>query len=378
MSEALLQLSRASQLHPVCFNLPDLQMIGRPVARGGFADIWKGLVRGQTVCVKAMILFQRSDRRTVEQNIGHEAIIWRQLSHPNLLPFFGLYYQDERLCLVSPWMSSGNIREFLNSAPPYTDRVSLMLDIALGLEYLHRNGVVHGDLKGLNVLITPSRRACLADFGLSSISDAMTVQFADSDDENTSVGGTARYMAPELFSEPTRHFGSDVYAFACTCYEILTGKAPFYEIHHDMGVAMKVVRGERPSRPDTILPDDNLWLLIQDCWAQNSANRPSLTQVIQRLLSPAIGARETQSSTDWDDTFSAKFRRSLRDFPLLPSVTEIKQKLFCDGMCSAGWQSIPNISPLVENPTQMVQTTILDNIEKESINRLNIPRVSFT
>ncbi|KAJ7920371.1 kinase-like domain-containing protein, partial [Mycena leptocephala] len=288
MSEALLQLSRASQLHPVCFNLPGLQKIGQQVAAGGFGDIWKGLVRDQIVCVKIMRLFMTRDRQALEQQIGREAIIWRQLSHPNLLPFFGLYYLDERICLVSPWMSSGNIREFLNSAP-YTDRVSLMLDVALGLEYLHRNGVVHGDLKGINVLITPSRRACLADFGLSSISDAMTVRFTDSD-ENTR-GGTARYQAPELISmstDTTSDFGSDVYAFACTCYEILTGNVPFSEMRNDMQVIMSVVSGARPSRPNTILPNDSLWLLLQDCWAQNSANRPSLTQVIQRLLSPAI------------------------------------------------------------------------------------------
>ncbi|KAJ7880856.1 kinase-like domain-containing protein [Mycena leptocephala] len=334
----------------------------RPMAAGAFGDICKGLVRDQTVCVKIMRLFIDTDWQTAEQQLGREAIIWRQLSHPNLLPFFGLYSLDERLCLVSPWMSSGNICEFLKSAAPYTDRVSLMLDVALGLEYLHRNGVVHGNLKGSNVLITPSRRACLADFGLSSIrtiSDATTVRVTNSDE--ITRGGSVRYQAPELNSMSTDttpdHFGSDVYAFACTCYEILTGKAPFYEMRNDIAVIMSVLSGKRPSLPNTILPNDSLWLLLQDCWAQNSANRPSLTQVIQRLLSPAIGARETRSSTDWDDTFSAKFRRSLQDFPLLPSVIEIKRRLFCD-----------------ENPTQMVQTTILDSIEKESINRLNIPR----
>lgn len=114
-----------------------------------------------------------------------------------------------------------------------------MLDVAMGLEYLHREHVVHGDLKGvcylfdapavlhpyvmyglqMNILVTPSRRACIADFGLSSIVDAMTLRFTHS---TVSIkGGTARYQAPELLSgKMQNHYGSDVYAFACVCYEV--------------------------------------------------------------------------------------------------------------------------------------------------------------
>ncbi|KAJ7845457.1 kinase-like domain-containing protein, partial [Mycena leptocephala] len=65
-----------------------------------------------------------------------------------------------------------------------------------GLQYLHEQNVVHGDLKGLNILVTPSGRACIADFGLSSIANAMTMRFTHST-ANTGAG-TARYQAPEL------------------------------------------------------------------------------------------------------------------------------------------------------------------------------------
>jgi hypothetical protein len=58
--QALLRLSRASGLHPRCFVLPELQKIGQQVAAGGFGDIWKGLVCGQTVSVKIMRIFQHS------------------------------------------------------------------------------------------------------------------------------------------------------------------------------------------------------------------------------------------------------------------------------------------------------------------------------
>jgi serine/threonine protein kinase len=109
----------------------------------------------------------------------------------------------------------------------------------MGLEYLHTEHIVHGDLKGVwelfycqtesprshhsllqtNILITPSSRACITDFGLSTITDAASLQFTHS--KNSVHGGTARYQAPEVLSaEMPNHYGSDVYAFACVCYEV--------------------------------------------------------------------------------------------------------------------------------------------------------------
>ncbi|KAJ7689491.1 kinase-like domain-containing protein [Mycena rosella] len=273
--KALLRLSRASELHPACFPLYSLQRVGKQVAAGGFGDIWKGLVRGHNVSVKIMRAFRDSDIKAILKEFGREALIWRQLSHPNLLPFYGLFYVEERLCLISPWMENGHILEFLKNAPPDTNRVSLILDVALGLEYLHGEHVVHGDLKGMNVLVTPSGRACITDFGLSSIADAMTLRFTHS--TATKQGGTARYQAPEVLLGEANHFGSDVYAFACLCYEILTGKVPFWEFSNDIAVSIKVIAGQRPSWPETT-PNDALWVLVQDCWAQSFDERPAITQ----------------------------------------------------------------------------------------------------
>ncbi|KAF7360269.1 Protein kinase domain-containing protein [Mycena venus] len=329
LSKALERLSRVSELHPTCFPLSGLQKVGQQVAAGAFGDIWKGLVRGQSVSVKIMRLFRDTDMKDALQEFGREALIWRQLSHPNLLPFFGVYYLESRLCLVSPWMSNGHVLEFLVKAPPDTDRVSLILDVAMGLEYLHGKHVVHGDLKGMNILVTPSRRACVADFGLSSIVDAMTLRFTNS--TGSPRGGTGRYQAPELLStDVPNHYGSDVYAFGCVCYEMLTGKAPFFEIPRDVTVIIKVLEGLRPSRPETIPINDNLWSLLQDCWKEKSCDRPNVSQIIKQLVGPAIGAKMTESSADWDETFSSKSRRSFQEWPLLPPVTVIERRIFGD------------------------------------------------
>ncbi|KAJ7666763.1 kinase-like domain-containing protein [Mycena polygramma] len=257
--QVLCQLSRDSGLHPHCFALTGLQKVGQQIAAGGFGDIWKGLVRGQNVCVKIMRVFQDADIEAILKDFGREAVIWRQLCHPNLLPFFGVYYLDNRLCLVSPWMRNGNIMEFLRTHSN-TNRLSLILDVAFGVRYLHTQRVVHGDLKAINVLVTPSRRACIADFGLSAMSNSITMRFTHS---TAPRGGTVRYQAPELFQgDGQKHYESDVYAVGCVFYEISTGKVPFHELPNDAGVMLRVLDGKRPSRP---LPgsgtqiSDSLW-----------------------------------------------------------------------------------------------------------------------
>ncbi|KAJ6466815.1 kinase-like domain-containing protein, partial [Mycena sanguinolenta] len=187
----------------------------------------------------------------------------------------------------------------------------------------------------LNILVTPSHRACIADFGISSIADSITVRFTHS--TVTARAGTARYQAPELFrmENPLKiHYGSDIYAFACVCYEILTGQVPFYKLQNDMAVIVKVTGGYRPSRPTSSSGTPmlhNLWELLRSCWEGEAKKRPAAFEVVERLEDPSIGATPTPFTSDWDEKFTSRFRRSVQGDPLLPSVTQIECMLFGEG-----------------------------------------------
>ncbi|KAJ7066309.1 kinase-like domain-containing protein, partial [Mycena amicta] len=171
------------------------------------------------------------------------------------------------------------------------------------------NRVVHGDLKGANILVSPSRRACIADFGFSSITDSASFRLTNS----TRRGGTSRYEAPELLSlenSDPNDFRSDVYAFACVCYEIYAKKPPFFEDRNEYVVANKVLRGDRPSRLP-IIPD-GLWKLTEACWCQNPEDRPIMSQIVEELIGPTIGATQIEKPADCDQTSSSRFRRSVK------------------------------------------------------------------
>ncbi|KAJ6526934.1 hypothetical protein DFH09DRAFT_164786 [Mycena vulgaris] len=315
--KALLKLSTTSRQHPRCFALSDLHLEGQQVAAGSFSDVWKGLVHSETVSVKVMRVYQEADVEALAKGFYHEALIWRQLSHPNLLPFFGVYYLEDTKCrlgLVSPWMENGNIARYLRDNPAGINRLTLVLDVALGLEHLHSLKLVHGDLKAINVLVTRSGRAVLADFGLSSVADSKILLLSTS---TLKTGGTARWHAPELFAGSLNSFASDVYAFACVCYEIFTGNHPFHELVNDVAVMYQVMQGSRPKQQSSI--PDEVWNLMVECWKPEPEQRPSADEIVFRLRDRPIDATPTDAASDWDPWYTSKFRSSLEEHTLFRS-----------------------------------------------------------
>ncbi|KAF9262815.1 hypothetical protein L218DRAFT_959960 [Marasmius fiardii PR-910] len=272
-----------------------------PLGGGGFADVYKGFLGSRAVCLKVLRVHTQTDekkRKKMVENFCQEALIWTQLSHPNVLQLLGvnttLFKTD--FCLVSPWMTNGDIITFLERTPNH-DRLQSILEIAAGLEYLHSLSpmIVHGDIRGANILVDEVRTCRLADFGLSREAPGTTMI-----ETSTGMKGSLRWMAPEMLKpSSTRESNEDrsprdVYAYACTILEIMTGKPPFSELH-DIAVITEVLfnRG-RPARPTGVLwcPDD-VWALVEKCWDEDHHKRPRATYVhsyLTGLIRPDKGS----------------------------------------------------------------------------------------
>ncbi|KAG8958409.1 hypothetical protein FRC00_002772 [Tulasnella sp. 408] len=101
--------------------------------------------------------------------LNRNTAVWRSMKHPNILPLLGVCRfdfigeVDSRIHFISPWMKNGNVRFYLSSNPG-ADRVQLIHDVALGLQYLHGIGVVHRNLKGSNVLVNLDGTAVISGF----------------------------------------------------------------------------------------------------------------------------------------------------------------------------------------------------------------------
>ncbi|PCH37764.1 kinase-like protein [Wolfiporia cocos MD-104 SS10] len=258
---------------------------------GAFADIWHGCYNGLNVAVKSIRIFNSIMVITYDpQGFCTEAVIWRHLSHPNVTPFLGINTTQFRLSMVCKWMPKGNIRSYIH-AHPSADRPMLVMDVARGLEYLHSMGVVHGDMKGANILVNGEGRACLSDFGLAAvIYDDSTVNVATTASFAT---GTIRWMAPEILDPERAGIDvalalpeSDVYSYAMVVWEIFTGRSPFDKQRLDAAVMYQILSGVRPEyTPEAIVLglSEDMWQLIELCWHPDRSQRPNMYEVVSKL-----------------------------------------------------------------------------------------------
>ncbi|KAF9459862.1 kinase-like domain-containing protein, partial [Collybia nuda] len=317
---AVQRLSDRSGLYPTCFNIDSVELVSEtPVAHGGFGDIFQGVFNGQSVCLKTIRLYQHSQVEYFMKRLSKEAIIWGQLTHPNLLPFYGTYRFRSRACLVSPWLEYGDITNYLKSHPN-ANRMLLAKDVSEGVLYLHTIDIIHGDLKGANILVTDNGRACLADFGLSSVTDAQILNWT-SHSSVGSKGGTVRWQAPELFDfdgDTLVHNtkASDIYSLSCVFYELFTGSVPFYNLFRAPAVMYRVQSGGQPARPaDSHIVWQSwgltaeVWSLMESCWNRIPDARPSIDDIASQLSQTIV---EDNRPTEPDGSqFATRFHTSV-------------------------------------------------------------------
>ncbi|TFK45805.1 kinase-like protein [Heliocybe sulcata] len=265
-----------------------------PVSAGGFADVYKGCLRGGPVAVKRLRAYGVSpaEGRRFRKALLMEAIVWHGFQHPNILPFIGIDCETatSTFCLLSPWMHNGNINEYLDNKGGAHDELSTyLLEVARGLEYLHDQKVVHGDLKAANILIDDGGHARLADFGLARISDQTTGSTM-----SRRRDGTMKWMAPELLFPPRhgvgpqRTFPTDIYAYGGVCIEILTGESPFPQFRgaefitalFDGIVLRREDIADRSRQPMPHL----VWHVLRGCYASRPDDRPDIAGLCRTLI----------------------------------------------------------------------------------------------
>ncbi|KAJ7879535.1 kinase-like domain-containing protein [Mycena olivaceomarginata] len=254
-----------------------------PTFGGGFGDVYQASYDGKRVALKRIRTFT-ADSTTHRNRLQFykEALVWQGLRHRFILPLLGIDRSTfaPSFCMVSPWMKYGTVLRYLQDrGRGGVNR--LLLEITQGLSYLHSLNIIHGDLRGTNILISDDGHACLSDFGL-----ATTFSEADSTAAMTSSSnraGSARWFAPELIEPKSfgcerfvRTTASDVYAYACVCLELYTGRPPFAHLP-DVTAMLRVIAGERPEQPPAV--SAALWQLVTAAWVPESHARPSIHKI---------------------------------------------------------------------------------------------------
>ncbi|TFK37240.1 hypothetical protein BDQ12DRAFT_214347 [Crucibulum laeve] len=299
----------------------------RKIGLGFFSTVYYGRWRGRTVAIK--VLDNHANRSLFVREVG----IWKTLRHPNVLELYGASSTagDPPWFFVSPYERNGSLVEFLRkldmdgtakayglgfSAPAMTASVGrgrmatfpgfangslgssrgvspsrdvpreldlwrFMHEIAKGMEYLHSKGVLHGDLKGANVLVDDRIHCVISDFGQSELkSEVYRIS------GHTEKQGTLRWQAPELMLARSHLTPAmDVYSYAITCAEILgMGLVP-WQGSDDNAIRILVLQehSRPPLPPNSRFNTPALQDLLRICWHDDPKVRPGFERIAREM-----------------------------------------------------------------------------------------------
>jgi serine/threonine-protein kinase len=281
-----------------------------PLGKGGMGEVYraKDLKLGREVAIKILPDQFASDPERLAR-FQREAQVLASLNHPNIAAIYGLEESDGTKALVLELVPGETLADRIARGPIRLDEaLPIAKQIAEALEAAHEQGIIHRDLKPANIKITPDGVVKVLDFGLaklaaptgaSSASNLSMSPTITSPAMVTGVGvllGTAAYMSPEQAKGREADKRSDVWAFGCVLYEMLTGKRAFDG--EDVAETLaSVLRGDPnfqrlpPHTPSQIVE------LIRRCLTKDRAERLPAIAAAQLLLTwiPPIASSPTRS-----------------------------------------------------------------------------------
>jgi sterile alpha motif and leucine zipper containing kinase AZK len=257
-------------------SVKDINLIDK-IGWGATGGVYRASYRGTLVAVKRL---HAAARPELTSKLRHELRVLSELRHPNIVRYYGIATDSTAILLVMELCGRGSLFAFLHSPVSNLSpisvqiRYSLSLDIARGLEFLHSRGIIHRDVKSLNVLIAQDGVAKLADFDSSrSLAPSALSSLG-------SGAGTVQWAAPEVLQHDCHSLASDVFSFGIVLWEVWTSREPFEGVPK-IRIARDVMSGVRLDIPSEV--PSTLSNLIQSCWETDPSMRPDMRRVLRVL-----------------------------------------------------------------------------------------------
>ncbi len=226
------------------------------LGEGGMSTVWLAFDHklGRRVAIK----FLSDDFADAEarRRFQREAQMASSLNHPHIVSVYDIGEFEGRHYLVTEYVDGGTLKDWATEKPRTPKEViELLTGVADGLAAAHQAGILHRDIKPLNILVARNGYAKLADFGLAKLAENGTINLAAHSPEGSTrpglILGTIAYMSPEQALGQPLDSRSDIFSFGIVLYEMLSGKRPFGG-RTDLEVLKTIIHGDLPPLSEEI------------------------------------------------------------------------------------------------------------------------------
>jgi len=256
------------------------------LGRGGMGEVYQAVHENLNRPAAIKILITGVSDPNFKTRFFNEARLQAGLQHPNIATLYDFREMDGRFLIFMEFVDGESLEDLIaRRAHSIDESLRLFYSICDAVEYVHRNGIVHRDLKSQNIKITSAGKVKLLDFGIAK--DAATLGL-------TQVGGvigTPHYLAPEQLGGESAGPHADIWALGVILYEMLTGKLPF-DSDSLAGLVYQIssVHFQPPKNLNGSIPDQAVDI-VNRCLQKDVANRYQSIPAIQKDLRLLIDSR---------------------------------------------------------------------------------------
>ena len=222
--------------------------------------------------------------------VGREMHLMRQMQHPNVVPIFCSFVEDDSLWIVMPLLDGGSCANLMKysrddkHAKGLKDShvvATILRDVLEGLQYFHADGNIHRDVKAGNILMSSQGDVQLADFGVA----ATIEEPATGQTKRKTFVGTPCWMAPEVLEGNAGYsFSADIWSFGITALELAYGRAPYINLQ-PMMVLLKTLREPPPTaeiyKDGSYAFAKSFHKMVAECLQKDPAERPTAKALLK-------------------------------------------------------------------------------------------------
>ncbi|XP_054826600.1 serine/threonine-protein kinase Nek9 isoform X1 [Eublepharis macularius] len=259
----------------------------RILGRGAFgeATLYRRTEDDSLVVWKEVDLTRLSEKE--RRDALNEIVILALLQHDNIIAYYNHFMDNTTLLIELEYCNGGNLYDkILRQKDKLFEEemvVWYLFQIASAVSCIHREGILHRDIKTLNIFLTKANLIKLGDYGLAK---KLNSEYSMAE----TLVGTPYYMSPELCQGVKYNFKSDIWAVGCVAFELLTLKRTF-DATNPLNLCVKIVQGNRAMEVDSNVYSLDLIQMVHSCLDQDPEKRPTADELLD---SPLLSKRRRE------------------------------------------------------------------------------------